>query len=100
MERGFRVKAELEDGSIVELEKECDCVTHDEPHWIHENDLTKKLLRKDYGWALDAIKESSTNFIHYYAVLNAIHCYAEEEAERCGGLIKQMERRKIVRLIR
>lgn len=29
------MKAELVNGSIVELPKDCDCLTHDGPHWVH-----------------------------------------------------------------
>ena len=28
---------ERSDGSIVELEKDCDCRGHDGPHWLFEN---------------------------------------------------------------
>lgn len=33
------MQARLKDGSIVDLHKDCSCVTHEGPHWIHADDL-------------------------------------------------------------
>lgn len=33
------MKAKLIDGSVVELIKDCDCITHIGPHWLHMNNL-------------------------------------------------------------
>lgn len=33
------MKAELINGTIVELAKDCECLTHEGPHWIHMDRL-------------------------------------------------------------
>jgi hypothetical protein len=33
------MQARLKDGSIVDLHKDCSCVTHEDPHRIHADDL-------------------------------------------------------------
>lgn len=49
------MKAKLSSGAIVVLEKDCDCITHDGPHWLHMDQLwrirNQQLLDAD---ALDA----------------------------------------------
>ncbi len=40
------IKAKLTTGEIIELVKDCDCVTHNGPHWLHTNDLWKERNRK------------------------------------------------------
>ncbi|KKN58796.1 hypothetical protein LCGC14_0548910 [marine sediment metagenome] len=36
------------DGSTIPLEKECECIIHDEPHWIHMDRLKHELNKKYY----------------------------------------------------
>ena len=31
----------LTDGSIVEAEKDCECMFHEEPHWLYEDRIWK-----------------------------------------------------------
>ena len=38
---GIRFK--LADGSIVDAVKDCDCITHAGPHWLHMDALTARL---------------------------------------------------------
>lgn len=35
------IKAKLTDGTIIELVKDCECIHHSGPHWLHANDLDK-----------------------------------------------------------
>ena len=50
----------LTDGSIVRAEKDCSCVTHDGPHWLHMDDLDKKRVQPFYeskqGFAIVALE--------------------------------------------
>ena len=81
-------KARLESGEVVILEKDCACVTHDGPCWIHHDDLLKRLNRPlleralRTGYALDAI------------------AYAQVELGRLREKRSEMEYRHIVEIIR
>lgn len=33
------MRAELTNGETIELTKDCECVTHDGPHWLHMDRL-------------------------------------------------------------
>jgi len=33
------MKAELTNGTTIELVKDCECLTHDGPHWVHMDRL-------------------------------------------------------------
>jgi hypothetical protein len=37
------VKARLTDGSLIELVKDCDCLTHEGPHWLHMDALARRI---------------------------------------------------------
>lgn len=37
------MKARLDDGSIVTLEKDCSCIDHEGPHWLHSDHLFRQL---------------------------------------------------------
>jgi len=37
------MKARLEDGSIVTLEKDCSCIDNEGPHWLHSDRLFRQL---------------------------------------------------------
>ena len=36
----------LKDGSVVELPKDCSCVTHKGPHWLYADDLYREANQK------------------------------------------------------
>jgi hypothetical protein len=36
------VKARLKDGSVVALVKDCGCLTHEGPHWLHMDALDRE----------------------------------------------------------
>jgi hypothetical protein len=40
------MKAELLTGEIVTLEKGCNCITHNEPHWVHMDTAWRESNRK------------------------------------------------------
>jgi hypothetical protein len=40
------MKAELLTGEIVTLEKGCNCITHNEPHWVHMDTAWRNSNRK------------------------------------------------------
>lgn len=39
------MKAMLSNGSVIELKKDCECLAHDGPHWLH-TDETRRLANK------------------------------------------------------
>ncbi len=36
------MKAKLTDGTIIGLAKDCECITHSGPHWLHMDTLDKE----------------------------------------------------------
>ena len=79
------MKAKLDDGTIIDLVKDCDClIDHNCPHWLYINDYWKQkndlILRKD-------------NLLSSLA-------YVKEENARLIDKIYQMESRHIVEIIR
>lgn len=75
--------AKLTDGRTVELEKDCECITHDGPHWLHMDRIDKELnaellARGDY--------------------LSLI-AFAQGESRRLDEKLRNMESRKISELI-
>ena len=36
----------LESGKTIKAEKECTCITHDIPHWLHMDSIWKRQNRK------------------------------------------------------
>jgi hypothetical protein len=84
------MKALLTSGEIIELPKECDCVTHDDPHWLHMD----KITRDQNASFLDRIKLSNDPM--WEAALNNLS--ASEDA-RLKEKMFNMNRLKIERLI-
>jgi hypothetical protein len=83
------MKAELKSGEIVTLEKDCNCVTHNDPHWTYADRVARKLNREMF------YAEGKTPEQRYCAVCGM----AIEEPARLQQKIRDMERRGIVRLI-
>lgn len=83
------MKAELASGEIVTLPKDCNCVTHNDPHWTYMDRLSRKLNRSNVYEADGTMKRS----------LFALHGFAIEEEARCAQKIRDMRSRGIVRLI-
>lgn len=40
------IKAKLTDGTIIELVKDCECIHHSGPHWLHLDDLDKRRAKE------------------------------------------------------
>jgi len=77
------MKAELESGEIVTLEKDCECITHNGPHWVYADDLSRRV---NIGGA------PST----YLGALGV----AGEEIARLDEKLRIFKQKGIVRLIR
>lgn len=77
------MRAELVDGSIVDLQKDCDCLTHDGPHWLHMDRvwhaMNRELLQPETVQAWDA--------------------FVKEDLARLQFKGREMERQGIKRLI-
>ena len=43
----YTVKAKLEDNSIIDLPKDCDCVIHDGPHWVYMDCLERLKIKEN-----------------------------------------------------
>lgn len=77
------MKAELTTGEIVPLEKDCECITHNGPHWVHMADFWRQKNRDmPVGNAL------------------CLGAKAQEELMRLDALRREFEQHGIVRLIR
>ena len=74
------MKAELLTGEIVELPKDCGCVIHEGPHWLHMDDVRHDLNRR-------LLDTSPMGF-------------AIEEQARLGDKLHEMTTRGIKRLIK
>ena len=74
------MKAELKNGEIIDLEKDCGCITHDGPHWLHMADMEKELNAP--------LRTSSP------------YAFASQEKYRLASKLREMESRGIVRIIR
>jgi hypothetical protein len=83
------MKAELANGEIVTLEKDCNCVTHNDPHWTYMDRVSRNLNRRI---AYEADGTLKRDFF-------ALYGFAIEEQARCDQKIRDMQRRGIVRLI-
>lgn len=77
------MQAELVNGSIIELQKDCDCITHDGPHWLH----------MDRVW--HAINQELLNI----GTRMACDGFAKEDLARLQFKRREMERQGIKRLI-
>ncbi len=86
------MKAKLENGLIVELGKECECVTHDDPHWIHmdnfDHEQNRELLRA-------AEHPDAGIMAEVY-----LHAFAKAELHRLNEKLKEMNKRNIVEILR
>jgi hypothetical protein len=87
-------KAELEDGSIVTLEKECTCIIHRGPCWVHMDKLQRRLNQPLFDRFWRAVETNN-----YMDAVLAREAIAREESSRLKELRINMERRGIVRLI-
>lgn len=87
-------KAELADGTIVTLEKECTCIIHCGPCWVHMDKLKKQLNQPLFDRLRKAVEEGN-----YHDAVLAQRAIAIEESARLREKRLNMERLGIVRLI-
>lgn len=85
------MKALLTNGQIVELPKECNCVTHDDPHWLHMDSFVRNQNASFY----DRIKLSNDP-MWVEAALNSLSI---GEDNRLKEKLFNMNRLNIERLI-
>jgi hypothetical protein len=92
------MKAQLTNGQIVELEKDCECVIHDGPHWLHM-DAFDKAQNRELIEKAKALTEGQPTMID--VMMAEVHFRRIGELERVRLITKlnEMESRKIERLI-
>lgn len=83
------MKAELTTGQVITLEKNCDCIDHNEPHWVHMDRVTHALNKKGLDPA------GKDRFQQWLGTLG----YAKEEEARLGEKLRMFNNLGIVRLI-
>ena len=83
--------AEHIDGSVRPLEKDCGCVTHDGPHWLHMDRVSRELNYKK----LHEIKIGDEPMASL-----AMGAIAREEEARLDRKLFEMKGRGIVRLLK
>lgn len=83
------MKAELVSGEIIILEKGCNCIVHNEPHWVYADKVHHDLNRK----LIDPVGKDAAQ--KYYGYLG----FAKEEAARLQMKASAFGSRGIVRLI-
>lgn len=105
------MRAELTSGEVVPLAKECGCMTHHEPHWVHMWHLDRDMILnriKPLLAKMDAIKAKAdsnggkatfTEFIDFEQAKLAVNAYAGDMARIYGDALREFKRRGIARLI-
>jgi len=83
---GKLIRAKLENGEVVTLEKDCDCVIHEGPHWLYMDDMDKKLNAP--------LRERAMR-----GEPLAFKAFAEAELRRLGAKRSEMERRSITAIL-
>lgn len=80
------IMAELNDGTEIELEKDCGCITHEGPHWLHMDRLTHSL-----NIGMLPTEESTEG-------IAVAHCFIESEIRRLAKKNENFERLNIKRI--
>ncbi|WP_296652780.1 hypothetical protein [Paraburkholderia sp.] len=83
------MKAELTTGEIVTLPKDCNCSTHNDPHWTYMDRVTRAINRE----LLDPTDKTPEQ--RYYGAIG----FAKEDLVRVEAKLRDMQQRGIVRLI-
>lgn len=94
------MQAQLTDGRIIDLAKDCHCVgLHDGPHWVHMDDLWRKMNHEILDMAKVKLKTAKTLMdVSMAEVL--FDRFIEEEIPRLRTKRREMEQSGIVRIIR
>jgi hypothetical protein len=78
--------------------KDCDCITHDGPHWRHMDAIRKaqncELLEQmqRYQEATKSTQDVTEAVLYHGTFLATAQCYAEAELSRLAEKAVQMER--------
>lgn len=80
------VEVRLESGETITLAKDCDCVMHEGPHWLHMDEVDKRLNTP--------LRERAMQ-----GELLAVKAFVEAELRRLGSKRREMERLKIAEII-
>jgi hypothetical protein len=81
------MQARLKDGSTVTLEKDCECQTHEGPHWLHMDSLHREMNQ-------DFLKKAQAG--NSLAAMG----FAQEEQARLSEKLWAMESRGIAEILR
>lgn len=76
--------ARLTDGRVVILEKDCNCATHDGPHWLHMDSVDKSL---------------NAGILNKSSSIAELRAFAEAEQRRLAGKLREMNQRQIVEIL-
>jgi len=95
-EGGRRMKARLTNGTIVTLEKDCGCIIHDGPHWLHADAVWKRLNNEHKDKLGRRIEElmAAKEALRQPDIWNvelAWRAYAKEEQMRLAEKLRNME---------
>lgn len=83
------VIAELVDGRVVALPKDCACQTHDGPHWLHMD----RIDRDQNRGLLQAARRNGT------LVVALLHEHAAAELRRLAEKDKHLRANRVARII-
>lgn len=98
------MKARLTDGSVVELAKDCDCITHDGPHWLHYDALWRAINQEikataDLAYAALQAKGLCT-ITEIWDVELIYGAFASEESRRLDDKLRTMVRLGIEEILK
>lgn len=93
------MRAQLIDGSIVDLPKDCHCVgLHEGPHWLHMDDLWRKMNREILDMAQAKLGAAKT-LMDVSMTEVMLDRFEEEEIPRLRTKRREMERCNIERFL-
>jgi hypothetical protein len=86
-------KAKLTNGNIVQLERDCTCITHRNPHWVHMDNLSRLLNQPLFNRLKNDIETNN-----HHDVVMVQRAISIEEVVRLKEKRLNMERLGIVEL--
>ena len=91
------MKARTESGEIITLPKECNCCTHNEPHWVWLDEFARKQNAESLA---DAMRLNDVGGWSAATVPALMKYAADAEVRRLNEKMQNMSRLGIVELIR
>lgn len=92
------MKAQLADGTVIELAKDCDCITHAGPHWLYADALAKAENDR-FAAVVERMLGDARTIMAASLAMAAANKHAGYELARLQEKEREMQRRGIVRLI-